>query len=212
MIKAIIFDWDGVIADSIRIVYNINQDIIKKFGGRPFADLGDFREKFADWRGFYQQLDPANPNSVEDTMEIFRNKLKKSLQNIELYYGIDNVIRKLSKKYKLGIVSHNLRDIIESKLKEHNLLQFFDSIVDGTVENIKPHPEPINICMAELGVEPHETCMIGDFHEDIETARNANLAKVIAVSYGLSTADMLQDADIVVHTPEEIIDAVEGPK
>ena len=68
-------------------------------------------------------------------------------------------------------------------------------LYDGTVEDVKPHPEPINICMSELGIEPHESCIIGDFHEDIDAARNANLAKAIAVD-----------------TPGEIINAIENLK
>ena len=48
MIKAVIFDFDGVIVNSINIIYEINQEITKSFGGKSFDDLDDFKERFAD--------------------------------------------------------------------------------------------------------------------------------------------------------------------
>lgn len=210
MIKAVIFDWDGVIVDSAAITYEINNKIAKQLGGKPFADMEEFADKISDWRGYYQTFAANNPHVVDDAIKMFKAEMEKAIWDVDIYGGMKDVIQMLAKKYRLGIVSHNLREIIEPKLKEHGLLEFFGSIVDGRVENIKPHPEPINICLSELGVEPHEAVMVGDLPDDITAARNANLAKVVAVSYGFSKARNLRGADIIVDTPMEIFDAIDG--
>lgn len=210
-IKAVIFDYDGVIVDSVKVIYEVNQKVMRQMGFRPFLNFEEFSKIFRDWRGYYQSLDPGNPHIVNGLIKNFKAELEKSLQDVVIFNGIDNVIKKLSETYKLGIVSHNLREIIESKLKEHNLIGYFSSIVDGRVENIKPHPEPLLICMSELGVQASEACFIGDLTEDFQAARNARLAKFIAVMYGGYNYGEIEGADAYVKNPEEIIGAVESP-
>lgn len=209
MIKAVIFDWDGVIADTPMLVYKINLSIGRKFNGKTFSSYDDFRKRIHEWRDIYQNIDPSNRNIVDKAQDMFRSEMKKSAGKIRLYEGMQKVIVEMSQNYSLGIASHSPREAIYFVLRKNKIEKCFKSVVGcNEAKKLKPHPEHLRVCMKAMGSQPNETCKIGDAIYDIEAARAAKLAKVIAVSWGICPVSSLRSADVIIDRPEEIPNAI----
>lgn len=207
MIKAIVFDFDGVIADSLDVGFNVTNKILETFG-KQTVSREKFREEFsADWERFYRSKGMTE-EMIKKEPKLFKREYDMVKNEIKIFEGINLVIDELTKKYKLGIVSNNYWESIVEFLQKFKIHGHFDSIVGYTPGALKPDVKPLMICLNELGVKPEEVYLIGDMEDEITMARRANVAKVIAVSYGYHPLHKLGSADVVVHTPAEILDAI----
>jgi putative hydrolase of the HAD superfamily len=76
----------------------------------------------------------------------------------------ESVLRKLRKRYVLGVVSNfALPECVTKLMQRHNLEKLFDVIiVSGAVNRRKPHPEIFKKALQELGVTAEETVFVGD--------------------------------------------------
>ncbi len=207
MIKSVVFDFDGVIADSFSIVYDVQKKTAEAFGKTPvFRNHDEFRELFTtDWRKFYTEILGIHEKDLAKAGEIFREEITKLLHDIEIFEGMKEVISELHKKYKIGVVSSNLSDIVKIKLRQFDISELVDCVIGGESGKLKPDPEPLLKCIAALNAKPDETCFIGDTEDDIKTGRNAGVRKIIAVSYGYQHAHRLEGADVILHKPEEML-------
>ncbi len=186
MIKAIIFDLDGVLVDATEWHYEALNKALAIFG---------FTIKREDHLNLYNGLPTTE-------------KLKIMSQNNHLPVGLHEVIKKLKRKYtdeiiknqchpdhgkqlllnrlknegyKLVCCSNAQRYSVDNMLKFSQLYDYFDLII-GNDEGYAPKPSP-DIYLAafqKLGVEPSESIIIEDAPHGIEAAK-ASGAQVIAV-------------------------------
>ncbi len=148
-IKAIIFDFDGVINNGVEVHYDFYRDLCKAHDIKlPFISKEEFIEWFdpREYRTNYRNLGI----SLKDLKNLnYAEYIKRT--GIPLIAGIKEIIAKLSKKYILAIVSTNHKEIIEHQLEDYGLLKFFDIIIgNGDVFKIKPNPEALLKCLEKL--------------------------------------------------------------
>ena len=208
-VKAIIFDFDGVINNGVEVHYDFYRDLCKSHNIEPpFSSKEEFREWVdpLDYRTNYQNLGI----SLKDPRNIpYKEYIKQT--GIPLVKGIREIIEKLSKKYVLAIVSMNHKEIIEHQLEDYGIMKFFRVVMgNGDVFKIKPHPQALLKCLEKLKLDNRDVIYIGDMVSDIETARNAK-AKIISVTWGWSSKEELRKAqpDFVVDNPKELYSIVE---
>lgn len=208
--RLIIFDYDGVIANSFTITcmaYEITARIFKKesYLGNEEA----YRELFeTDWRISLERMGITDVPNMRKAEDIFRTITRRYKNTIVLYPGIEEVIKALKLKYKLAIVSNNNEQEIRERLEKFNLLKYFDAIYDIS-HGKKPEIVQIEKCLAHFNITPKETVMIGDMDGDVIAAKCAGLKKAIAVTYGYHPKHKLHLADAVIDTPLHILDVVE---
>lgn len=108
------------------------------------------------------QLSPYLNDIVEECYKYVQEVLKNTVP----------VIKRLSEKYRLAIVS-NFYGNIENVLKDFGLYDFFDVIVDSGIEGIrKPNPSIFRKGLERLELHPEETVVVGDsFTNDIVPAK-----------------------------------------
>lgn len=208
MIKAVIFDYDGVIADSLPVVFQIYDRIGEHFGIKEFKNLKDGNFFDVHWPSHFNKVGVTSKETLDQAEKFFAEELAKLNKQIELFENVDFIVKSLSKKYKLGIVSNAIKVSIEQKLKEKNLLHYFSAIIGHEHKVLKPDPRQLMICMELMGVKPEETVYIGDMEGDILAARNAKLNKVIGASYGYHSPHRLKNADIIVDRPEMLLEVL----
>ncbi|MBI4100381.1 HAD family hydrolase [Candidatus Microgenomates bacterium] len=182
MIKAVIFDIDGVLLDSFEANLKFYQDLMIKAGYPPPT-----REEYPSFFHF----------SMFDVIKtLTRLKSKEKIQRIwdmgknrEVKYpvellntpkGAEKVIKELSKNYRLGIVTSRIRNGIYESPHLQKLKKYFKVSVsyEDTV-NHKPHPEPLLLAAQKLGVKPMESVYVGDTETDIRAAKAAGMKVVI---------------------------------
>ncbi len=208
--KLVIFDFDGVIEDSFSLTCEVYKQYQEHFNTPYFTEPHEFRELFeTDWRITLRRMGISSPEDIAKAEGMFRLHMKKHKDRILIYPGIKQVIETLHTKYKLAIVSNNHCEIMLPKLQQAGLDQYFDLILDCMHCKIKPEIDQVKTCFEHFHVLPGETIMIGDMDGDIITARRAGLKSAIAVTYGYHPKHRLEDADIIVDEPLQLLDVIQ---
>ena len=211
MIRTVIFDWDGVIADSTEIHHKFIKyccAVLNKY--YPFKTKEELlRNNPSHYPQFYYNLG-FTEEDLKKQEKMFRRYMVN--QRIPLVKGAVNVLYKLYRMgYKIGVVTSNAKEVVMNVLRQNNVdHSIFGSIVDiDKAKKLKPDPEPLFICLKELGEKPENSVYIGDLESDIQAAKAAGM-KSIAVTWGWGRKERLLKSkpDALVNKPEKIIDIV----
>ena len=82
------------------------------------------------------------------------------------------LVRKVGKKYKIGILSDNYKQLQEFIQKEYRLDKIFDAMVFSNLEGIKkPDPRIFRLAAKRLAVNPEECLFIDDKKKNVDAAR-----------------------------------------
>lgn len=208
MIKAIVFDFDGVLADSEPLHLRAYQRVLSPFG--ITLTRQDYYEQYLgyDDEGVFTRVASAHGLPLDErrlqTFIAEKARVFDSAIGSEeiLYPGAAACIIRMAERYPLGIASGALRHEIEAILRCAGLLEHFRFIVgSGETAQSKPAPDPY-LRAAELhGLAPADCAAIEDSHWGIVAAKSAGLACV-----GLTTTysrEHLADADRIVDSLDE---------
>ncbi|MFQ5598540.1 MAG: HAD family hydrolase [Nitrospiria bacterium] len=218
MLKAIIFDCDGVIVDSEPHHLKAFQ-IVLDAEGIPLTKQ-DYYEKYLalDDKGLFERILTEHQRPVDNKIlkRLILRKMplykKLSSETLYLYPGVVDFINKAVGKYRLAIASGAFRGEIKAALDKGGIRSAFPIIVSAQdVRNGKPHPEAFLTALEKLNtistatgrMSPNECLVIEDSIHGVEAARAAGM-KCLAVtnSYPL---EMLQGkADRIVDSLSKI--------
>jgi HAD superfamily hydrolase (TIGR01509 family) len=208
-LAAIVFDFDGVLANSEPLHERAYQAVLADLGVElshqryyeaylGFDDVGVFE---ALSRDFGLGLDRAAIHSlVAHKSEQFESMIDEA---VVLFPGARECVERCAAAVPLAIASGALRHEIELILTRTGLRRHFAHIVGaGDTERSKPSPDPYAKAVALLGVEPSRTIAIEDSRWGIMSAHAAGLAAAgITHTY---PADELTGADFIVRSLDEI--------
>ena len=126
-----------------------------------------------------------------------------------LYAGIADTISALSARgHRLSVVTAKNEPHARKIVASFDFADHFDTIVGATADGRISHkPQLIGEALARLALDPHECVMIGDRAMDIDGARHHGMRSV-GVLWGFGSAEELAGADVLVHSPRDLIDAV----
>jgi len=203
--KAILWDLDGVIADTAPFHFEAWRELVEA-RGRDFS-AKDFQQSFGlrnddILRALFGDLSVEEIESLSKEKEaIFRAKAKG---NVKLLAGVLNLLALLRYEgFEMGLVSstpiENIRFILSS-LGIDNYFTYFVS--DKDVSRGKPDPEGFLLAARRLGVEPGQCIVIEDAIAGVEAAKAAGM-KCIAVTT-THPWDALAKADLVTDNLEKI--------
>lgn len=181
MLKAVLFDFDGVIVHSEPIHMETFLEMLKPFGVtmteerwyKEFAGTGSGRI-------FKALIEEYNVDAnVEELVEKRRDLFLSHVKNGELKEipGLKQFLEYLrNKDIKMAIVSGGHRNYIEELNKSLGIEDYFDFIV--TAEDIsarKPDPEPFLYAARYLDINPEDCLVIEDSYAGCKAARNGNM-------------------------------------
>jgi pyrophosphatase PpaX len=182
-ISTVIFDVDGVLIDSNRIIIEAYKKTARKLGLRvPSTQeiselLGKPLEKIIKllW-----------PNADADlyTKEYREFFMDEKLKIPAIDGAVETVRRMKSLGFKLGLLSGKISFFIKKHLEETGFdLGWFDVIVSFEVtKKHKPDPEPLLYILDKLRVKPEEVLYVGDSKFDYECAKNAGVNYVAVLT------------------------------
>ncbi len=211
-IKAVIFDLDGTLADSMWMWGQIDIEYLGRFGLTPPADM----EREIEGMGFTETAEYFKrrfdlPDTIEqikaDWLEMSAHKYA---HEVPLKPGAHRLLRQLrANGLRIGIASSNSRELIEACLKSNHCLEYFDAIVTSCdVAAGKPAPD-VYLCAAQLLDTDPEFCLVfEDVLAGIRSGKSAGM-RVCSV-YDRWSDDQpalkKQLADASIDTFEEILD------
>jgi beta-phosphoglucomutase len=207
MIKAVLFDLDGVLVDSEPISREASDKILSDAGivqtpeertrvyGRRTID--NYRDAI-EARGL--DLDPAE--LVRRKNALFRKLIKGRLRPLP---GVVDLLSELNEKgVKTAVVSSSPLERVNASLHEVGLKTEFDAVLSGDCcVKGKPDPDPFLTAAERLGVEPGECVVLEDAEAGILAAKAAGM-RVVAVKSPNTHGQDLSKADVIVDSVEYI--------
>ncbi|MEY8368713.1 HAD-IIIA family hydrolase [Anaerovoracaceae bacterium 42-11] len=205
-IKTILFDFDGTVANTNRLIIDSWQHVFRTVHGKE-ADEADIKATFGEPLGIsmVKNFPDMNP---EDAIDMYRSHQKDIYEEmIEPFPGMAELLKGLKEKgYQVGIVTSRLRNSTMIGLRKFGLAETADCIVTcEDTDKHKPDPEPALIALEKLSSKAEETLMVGDSMFDIKCAHNAGI-KAVMVGW----AEAITEADLTgPDRPEYCIEKAE---
>ena len=215
MLKAIIFDFDGVIADTEPIHFEMFQKVLAEEGIVLTKEA--YIEKYLalDDKGCFSAV--LNDNGRKADEDLVADMIRRKSvyfdefvkENFMIFPGVVDFVKKAAKKYPLAIASGALRHEIEFGLQAAGIQQEFQVIVSAEdVVKSKPEPEAFLTALKCLNrkspipfnIKPDECLVIEDSLHGVASAHVAGM-KCLAVTNSYSE-DELSAADLVVNSLE----------
>lgn len=214
--KAVIFDLDGTLLDSLIDLANSANRILEKYD-LPTHPVERYKNFIGD--GALKLVERFLPEQERTTEKIktFTLEFKADYsETCDLYSKpFDGIIPMLTelknRNLKLAILSNKPHDLTVRCTDKLLPVELFDAIlghVEG--ESRKPNPQSSLQLIQELDVSPFETVFVGDMEMDINTALNAKF-KPVGVSWGFRTKQQLLalGAEQVIDYPNQLLDLLE---
>lgn len=178
----VLFDWDGVLLDSLGASFNVYNKIFVRIGTRPLT-LDEFLAfQSPNWYEFYTKI--GVPKALwkeidEEWVRLYRE------ESPGLYPDALGCLTTLKEsRFKLGLVSNGSKGRVEEELGRFGLSAFFESVLCGEkMEELKPSPVMIERTLNAFGLEPQNAVYVGDAPADIQASKNAKVPS-IAIARG----------------------------
>lgn len=176
MIKAIIFDFDGVLADT----YEFNKKLSKEVG----HDVSHEDFKAHHDGNVYEK--PKIP-FTEETANKFHLNYLENIQNIQPFFSLHN-LGLLKENYSLHVISSNKEEPIKKFLNHHGLGLFTEIL---GVDFHKSKVEKFNFLFKKYNLKPNEAIFITDTLGDILEGHQVGV-RTIAVDFGFHDRERLE--------------------
>lgn len=188
-IKAVIFDVDGTLVDSMWIWKQVDIEYLGKRGiplpenlqteieGMSYSETAIyFKERFGL---------PESPEEIKEEWRLMAEDYYR--KHIQLKSGAKEFIKLLHEKgLKIGIATSNSRELVEYMLENHGIREYFSNIrTSCEVEKGKPAPDVYLKVAEDMGIEPRYCLVFEDTVAGVTAARSAGM-KVFAMADELS--------------------------
>jgi len=218
MLRAVIFDCDGVIVDSEPHHLKAFKEVLAEEGISLSTEEYFLKYLAMDDKGCFEAVLHEHNRPVDNKilksliirkMEIYRRLSKEELI---LYPGVVDLVRKLQGRFRLAIASGAFRGEVKFALDKGGMRDAFPVMVTAQdVRNGKPHPEAFQTALAQINqtppvpsptIRPDECLVIEDSLHGVEGAKAAGM-KCLAVTNSYPK-EKLTHADRVVNTLESL--------
>jgi HAD superfamily hydrolase (TIGR01509 family) len=208
MIKCVIFDFDGTLVDSMKMIYEalndalgkrglptIELDLLGRMAGRPLNDIISVKVHV--------------PESVLKAIErdVFGTYTRYCRTSCQLFPNVENVLKNLkSKQLKLGLLTTTPREPLEVAVKKFALADYFEIILAKEDVKNKPDPDGIERIVRTFVISKNECLYVGDSPTDILTGKAAGVGTV-AIPTGVTTIEQLRASkpDIIITDVEQLL-------
>lgn len=176
LIKAVLFDMDGVLIDAKEWHYEALNKALSLFG----MEISRY-DHLVTYDGLptrkkLEMLTLERGLPVE--LHEFINQIKQQYTMDEVHqkcrpvFAHEYALSQLKRQgYRLAVCSNSIRKTVEVMLEKSMILEYFDTYLSNQdVSHSKPHPEIYLTCMQRLGVKPEETLILEDNEHGVKAA------------------------------------------
>ena len=208
--KAILFDFDGTIVDTVDLIVANWQHATETHLGYRIE-----REKVLPSIGLslLAALEDAAPGRGQQLFDTYQeHNMQWHDQLAKLIPGTTEMLAALKERgLKLGVVTAKRHSTLAMGLRLFDLSSYFDVLVglEDTTRH-KPLPDPVLNGLERLGIAPtpENAAFVGDAASDIKAGKAANVT-TIAVPWGAGSREDLQIADALIERWDDLLRLVD---
>ena len=204
MIKTIIFDFDGVLGDSLDAAVSVISSVGPKYG-LPKVTKEEIRDNGISGLISKYKISPIRlPFLVNE----FRKELNKIIETVKPFKDIEVVLKELSKIYQLGILSSNSQLNLTSFIAKNNWSQYFSFVFSNS--SLFGKHISLSKLFKERKIEKDEVIYVGDEERDVKAAKKIMIL-VVGVLWGYESKEILgrQHPDFIAKQPSDLIKIVQ---
>jgi beta-phosphoglucomutase len=211
MFESAIFDWDGTLADTRKVIVISFQKALKEINLEVPTQFIERRIGVGASETFREILEAANRRVDEKIVkQLVERKSKVQIEladEVTLFDGARELLEALQSKVKVGLASMNNRAVIMHLLQTNGLAGCFDVVLTvEAVSHSKPDPE-IFLKTAEQLKTKAQTCVVfEDSIFGVKAAKSANMG-CIAVTTGV-----YKEEELKVERPDLIVESLRNRK
>ncbi len=203
--KLILFDFDGVLADTLGDLLQFGQEACDELGVKHTATQHDLNSlEIMSFATYGRQLEVPE-NLVAEFVSRCMAKFSQMPNSPNIFDGMTRVVEQLSARHAIGVITGNSTLTVENFLIENGIRNCVSLIF--ALDQPGSKIEKIVRAKNQLSMDIGDVYYVGDSVSDIHAAREASV-KSIAVSWGHQSLARLVDAkpDYVVHSPQELME------
>lgn len=216
MIKGVIFDLDGTLANSIEDIAD-SMNIVLTEKGFPTYDYDTYKTFVG--RGLKSLVENALPDSVNDTptIESCFNRLmsiynENCIVKTCLYPGIAELLTELQKRnIKIGVFSNKANELTQKVVKVLLADWTLEMVIgaDGDIPR-KPNPKGAILISSKMRISTEEIMYVGDSGIDMQTAENASMYAA-GVLWGFRDMEELLEngAKVLLENPMDLLNSLD---
>lgn len=213
MIKAVIFDLDGTLLDTLKDIATSSNYVLEHYGKSPLP-VEDFKLLIGQGAAqlFIDLLPDLSTQKHKEAKELFEKHYATQFdKNTKIYENINKMLTFFQVKgIKMAILSNKPNTFTKKCVFKYLRNWKFD-VVYGIRDGIPRKPDPAGAIeiLKELEIEPKEALFVGDMKIDMITGNSANMTTV-GVLWGFREREELIEhgAKYIVNDPIEIIKLV----
>lgn len=199
--KFILFDFDGVIADSFQPAFEIGKMIC------PYLTEDMYRKRFEgninDWE------EPVNVHTEQcrHDIDFFTEYIPRMKKEVQIVSGMKEAILDLEKTYILIVISSTITSPIQEFLEEHDLADHFTQIMGNDVHTRKV--EKIKMIYEKYGITAKDCVFITDTLGDMHEAAKMGIGS-IGITWGFHVPETLHRGNPfrLVENPADLSTAI----
>ena len=194
MIKGVVFDFDGTLVDSMKMIFEalnealrnrnlrtIGLDLLGRMAGLPLSDI--IKAKMC--------VPESTIKAIEK--DVFKAYVGFCSKSCRLLPNVENTLKILKAKHvKLGLFTTTPRNPLKVAVRRLAIGNYFDVMLAKDDAKNKPDPDGLEQIITEFGIGKNECLYVGDSPIDVLTGKAAGV-RTIAVATGVATMEQLRE-------------------
>ena len=200
--KTIIFDFDGTLANSVALMFDLYNEHADEFGYNPVTwdEIPELRRMSY---GKAMKAKKVKARRLPKILLTLSKEMHSRMDDVLPYKGVVDVLHELQNLgYSIGVLTSNQAPLVNAFFKKHGF-PAFDFVVSE--KTIFGKDKALRRIIKRFGLEASQIIYIGDEPRDVTASRKAGV-RVIGVSWGVAGLEGFEKVtpDILVHTPAEL--------
>lgn len=215
--RAIIFDLDGTLLDTLKGIADSMNAILVRMGF-PTHPVDDYRHLVGDGRGNMIEralpVDHRDDRTLAECSEIIAEEYSRFWpESTKVYDGIPELLNDLQqRKVPMAILSNKPDNFTQIMVKEF-LADYNFTLIRGAVDDVPSKPDPASALQIaeDLEIEPEQIIFLGDTNTDMWTAKAAGMYAAGALWGFRDAEELLQcGAKTLIEKPNDLLTLLDG--